>query len=53
MGYKASNVVKSWYIIFDRINQYIEANNASKYQTLIPINKTKDMLKSIKKYGIK
>ena len=46
------------FIIFNKINRYIGkrdyGNDGTKYATLIPDNKeTGNMLKTIKKYGLK
>ena len=52
IGYKTSNGVKPLYIIFSKINGYIEVSfkiyliiNRSKYLTLITANNTKGRLK--------
>ena len=41
------------YIIFNKINGYIEDNNGSKYLTLISTDENKSMLKKYEKIWIK
>ena len=53
IGYETFEVVKPLYIIFNKINGYIEDNNGSKYLTLISTDENKSMLKKYEKIWIK
>ena len=41
------------YLIFSKVNGYIEQINKNKYLTLAPNNETKEMIKKMKNCGIK
>ena len=51
ISYKATNNVKYLYFIINKINGCIEENNENKYLTLVPSDKSKDILKNMKNYG--
>ena len=51
ISYKATNNVKYLYLIINKINGCIEENNENKYLTLVPSDKSKDILKNMKNYG--
>ena len=53
IGYETSDGLKPLYIIFNKLNGYIEDNNGSKYLTLIPFDENKKAIKNIKEYGMK
>ena len=53
IGYETFEVVKPLYIIFNKINGYIEDSNGSKYLTLISTDENKGMLKKYEKIWIK
>ena len=42
---KTTNSVKSFYLIINKLIRYIEESNENKYLTLVPTNKSKDILK--------
>ena len=53
LSYAKINSVNPLYLIINKINGYIEERNGNKYLMLVPTDKIKDTLKSIKKYGTK
>ena len=43
-----TNRINSLYLVINKINWSIEENNVNKYLTLVPIDQSKDTLKSMK-----
>ena len=46
LRYAKINIVKSLYLLIDKINGYIEESNENKYLTLVPTDESKDILKT-------
>ena len=46
LRYAKINIVKSLYLLIDKINGYIEESNENKYLTLVPNDESKDILKT-------
>ena len=53
IGYVKTNNVKPLHLIINKIIKYIEESNGNKYLALVPANKSKATLKSVKNYGAK
>ena len=51
--YVKTNSVNSLYFIFNKVNGYFEEINGNKYLTLVPTNKSKEIIKNMKKCGVK
>ena len=49
----ASNSVKTFYLFFSKINEYIEESNGNKCLKLVSAVESKDILKKMKNYGVK
>ena len=45
LRYAKINIVKSLYLLIDKINGYIEESNRNKYLTLVPTEENEDILK--------
>ena len=45
--------VNPLYLIFNKVNGYFKEINGNKYLILVPNNKTKEILKDMKNYGVK
>ena len=46
LRYAKINIVKSLYLLIDKISGYIEESNENKYLTLVPTDESKDILKT-------
>ena len=46
LRYAKINIVKSLYLLINKINGYIEESNENKYLTLVPTDESKDILKT-------
>ena len=51
ISYETTNNVKSLYHIINKINGCIEESNENEYFTVVPSDKSKDILKNMKNYG--
>ena len=47
------NSVNPLYLIFNKVNRYLEEINKNKYLTLVTTNDSKEMIKNMKNCGVK
>ena len=53
LKYVKINIVNSLYLIFRKVNGYLEEINKSKYLTLVPSNESKGKVKKYENFGVK
>ena len=51
--YVKINNVNPFHRIFSKVNGYFEKINKNKYLMLVPTNERKEIIKSMKKFGVK
>ena len=51
--YAKINSVKPLQFFFDNVNGYFEEIDGTKYLTLVPSNKSKEIVKNMKNFGVK